>query len=181
MFDLSKLKTEIILHASLHDCNMIAYDISWKFSGHRVPHFKNEIYILLFYVWVFSLHVGMWACLCWCLWRPEEDTGSPGSWVTDDCKWVLGLEPRSCERFTTVLNCWTISSSSSPLDSSESPRSLHNLIAFLLSLERWWWWWWLLFWNVLRPLYNMTYWFLIKLLENPHQFAWVVAILSSSI
>lgn len=49
----------------------------------------------------------------WCLWRPGEDFGFPGTRATDGCEppmWVLGIEPTSV-LLATVSHLHSLSTS----------------------------------------------------------------------
>jgi hypothetical protein len=51
------------------------------------------------------LYVCMYCTCGWCLERPEEEIGSPGTGVTDGCEppWALRVETRSSEGAASAL------------------------------------------------------------------------------
>ena len=55
------------------------------------------LFVCFLCVWVFCVNISMLCMHAWCLQRPEEGVGSPGTVVTDDCEplcWYWELNTR---------------------------------------------------------------------------------------
>ena len=66
------------------------------YNSYRCTYFVLPACVYAYYMW------------SWCLWRSEEDTGSPGTVVTYNCEPLCqccGTKPESSARATRVLNC----------------------------------------------------------------------------
>lgn len=102
-----KVSKTFLLHLPLMK-RWLTYDLISVFGGLCwievwLPVSLFKIYLLLFCVYE------CFSCMCdKCLWRPQEDSGSPGT-VTGSH--LMGIEARSSTGTSSTLKCFTISPS----------------------------------------------------------------------
>lgn len=96
-----------------------------------MPSFQNREFLKT-YIYFF---VCVCVSVCYCLWRPEADVGSPGIWFIGNCEltkvecWEMKSGPRRAADF---FNCWAIC----PLPVFGDSLQIHYsfLLSFLLFL-----------------------------------------------